>query len=312
MRLDNFDLNLLIAFELLLEERNVTRAAQRANITQSAMSAALARLRQTMNDELLVPHGRRMIATPHAVALAPMVTEAVRNLRVLISSATAFDPASSDRRFEIAASDYISTVLLAPLLPKLKREAPGIELNIQLPTRDSSDLLDDGKLDFQITPAQFLGPDHPSELLFEERHVVVGWQENPVFAGEMNPDAFHSCGHVAVRIAGVATFADKHFMNIDDRRRIEVTAPSFSIVPWLLPGTNLLALMHERLARVFAPLLPLEIRSAPIEIPMMREMIQYHSARSTDAGMQWLKARMLKEVAESPRAYAFCDAPGNR
>ncbi|TCM14040.1 LysR family transcriptional regulator [Novosphingobium sp. PhB165] len=299
MRLDNFDLNLLIAFELLLEERNVTRAAQRANLTQSAMSAALARLRQAMNDELLVAHGRRMIATPHALALAPMVSEAVRNLRVLISGATAFDPATSDRRFEIGASDYISTVLLGPLLPKLKREAPGVEFNIQLPTRHISAILEDGRLDFQITPEQFLSPEHPSELLFEERHVVVGWRENPVFAGEMTPEAFHSCGHVAVRITGVATFADKHFMTVDDQRRIEVTAPSFSIVPWLLPGTNLLALMHERLARVFAPLLPLEIRSAPIEVPLMREMIQYHAARSTDAGMLWLKNRLFAEVAQN-------------
>lgn len=299
MRLDKFDLNLLIAFELLLEERNVTRAAQRANLTQSAMSAALSRLRQAMNDELLVPHGRRMIATPHALALAPMVSEAVRNLRVLISGATAFDPATSDRRFEIGASDYISTVLLSPLLPKLKREAPGVEFSIQLPTRETSAVLEDGGLDFQITPEQFLSPNHPSELLFEERHVVVGWRENPVFKGEITQAAFHSCGHVAVRITGVATFADKYFMSVDDQRRIEVTAPSFSIVPWILPGTNLLALMHERLARVFAPLLPLEIRPAPIEVPLMREMIQYHAARSTDAGMLWLKNRMFEEVAQS-------------
>jgi len=88
-------------------------------------------------------------------------------------------------------------------------------------------------------------------------------------------------------------------MSIDDQRQIEVTAPSFSIVPWLLPGTNLLAVMHERLARVFAPLLPLEIRPVPLEVPPMREMIQYHAGRSTDAGMLWLKSRMLTEAAET-------------
>ncbi|WP_324699408.1 hypothetical protein [Novosphingobium sp. RL4] len=121
--------------------------------------------------------------------------------------------------------------MLGPLLPKLKREAPGVGFNIQLPTREISAVLEDGKLDFQITPEQFLSPEHPSELLFEERHVVVGWRENRVFAGEMTREAFHSCGHVAVRITGVATFADKHFMTVDDQRRIEVTAPSISIVP---------------------------------------------------------------------------------
>ncbi|TCU58831.1 DNA-binding transcriptional LysR family regulator [Novosphingobium sp. PhB57] len=293
MRLDKFDLNLLIALELLLEEQNVTRAAQRLNLTQSAMSAALARLRLALNDELLVPHGRRMVATPHALALAPQVSEAVRSLRALISGATAFDPATSDRRFEIAASDYIATILLSPLLPQLKTEAPNVAINVVLPTRQTSALLEDGKLDFQLTPEQFLSADHPSELLFEERHVVVGWSGNPVFSGEMTEEAFHSCGHVAVRITGVPSFAERHLLAADDRRRIEVTAPSFSLVPWLLPGTHLLALMHERLARLFAPLLPLEIRPAPIAMPPMREMIQYHAARASDAGMIWFKDRLM-------------------
>jgi DNA-binding transcriptional LysR family regulator len=179
MRLDKFDLNLLIALELLLEEQNVTRAAQRLNLTQSAMSAALARLRLALNDELLVPHGRRLVATPHALALAPLVSEAIRNLRVLISGATAFDPATSDRKFEIAASDYISTVLLCPVLRELKAEAPAIEINIVLPTRETSATLEDGKLDFQLTPEQFVSPDHPTELLFEERHVVVDGRKIP-------------------------------------------------------------------------------------------------------------------------------------
>jgi DNA-binding transcriptional LysR family regulator len=293
MRLDKFDLNLLIAFDLLMEEKNVTRAAQRMGVTQSAMSAALGRLRAALNDELLVSHGRRMIATPHAMTLAPQVTETIRTLRTLISGATAFDPTTSTRRFEIAASDYISTVLLCPLLPSLKAEAPGVQFDIALPTHQTGALLEDGKLDFQLTPEQFLHPDHPRELLFEEKHVVIGWAGNPVFQREMDEEAFNSCGHVAVRIAGAPSFVERHLLASDDRRRVEAIAPSFSIVPWMLPGTNLLALMHERLARTYAPLLPLEIREAPIPLPMMREMIQFHAARSTDAGLIWLKNRLV-------------------
>lgn len=300
MRLDKFDLNLLIALELLLEERNVTRAAQRAHLTQSAMSAALGRLRLALNDELLVPHGRKMVATPHALALAPLVSEAIGNLRALISGATAFDPATSDRRFDIAASDYVSTVLLSPMLPKLKKEAPHITINMVLPTHDTALLLDDGKLDFQVTPEDFLSPDHPSELLFEERHVVVGCRSNPVFRTEMTSRAFYECGHVAVRIGGVPTFAERHMAQQGDERRIEVTTISFSLVPWLLPGTGLLALMHERLARTYAPLLNLEIRDVPFPMPAMREMIQYHSARTSDAGLSWFKQRLLTAAKCEP------------
>lgn len=299
MRLDKFDLNLLIALELLLEEQNVTRAAQRLNLTQSAMSAALSRLRIALNDELLVPHGRRMVATPHALALAPLVSEAIGNLRVLISGATAFDPAVSDRRFEIAASDYIATVLISPLLPKLKQQAPNVLINMMLPTRDSQILLEDGKLDFQLTPEQFTSPEHPCELLFEERHVIVGWGENPVFLHEMTEEAFYSCGQVVVRIGGVPTFVERHMLKQEDRRRIEMTSPSFSLVPWMLPGTHLLALMHERLARAYAPLLGLEIRDVPFPMPIMREMIQYHSARATDAGVIWFKQELLDAAQRS-------------
>lgn len=299
MRLDNFDLNLLIALELLLEEQNVTKAAQRLNLTQSAMSAALARLRAALNDELLVPHGRRMVATPHALALAPLVSDAIASLRVLISGATAFDPVLSDRRFDIAASDYISTVLISPLLPELKREAPHVRINMMLPTRDNQMLLDDGKLDFQLTPEEFLSPEHPSELLFEERHVVVGCKNNPVFQSEMTQEAFYSCGQVAVRIGGVPAFVERHMMQQEDRRRIEMTSSSFSLVPWMLPGTTLLALMHERLARAYAPLLGLEIRDTPFAMPIMLEMIQYHSARATDAGVIWLKRKLLDAAHNS-------------
>src|SRR5688572_30072281 len=119
MRLDNFDLNLLVAFDALLEERNVTWAARRLNVTQSAMSASLKRLRDSLGDPILVQHGKAMVPTPHALALAPEVARAIATLRSLISAGTAFDPTKSDRCFKIAASDYVTTVLLVPLLRSL-------------------------------------------------------------------------------------------------------------------------------------------------------------------------------------------------
>src|SRR5690606_23986690 len=101
MRLDNFDLNLLIAFDVLVEERNVTRAAARLNLTQSATSAALKRLRQAMQDDILVQHGKKMIPTSHALRLAPQVAAAIAQLRSLISASATFDPRTSTRRFQI-------------------------------------------------------------------------------------------------------------------------------------------------------------------------------------------------------------------
>lgn len=299
MRLDNFDLNLLVAFEILLEERSVTRAARRLNVTQSAMSASLKRLREGFQDELLVLHGKKMIPTQHALTLAPEVSSALVRLKSLIATGTRFDPATSKRRFRINASDYITTVLLVPLVEILQKEAPGIRLNLSLPNVESAAMLEAGEIDLILTPDEFMEGEHPRELLFEERHVVVGWRENPALSGLMTRETFLNCGHVAVRISGQNTFIENILAKLVPDRRIEVSAQSFIQVPWLLRGTHRLAVMHERLAKVTAPVLDLKIAQSPFQLPLMREMMQHHVTRSHDAGLTWLRNKLSKFAALS-------------
>jgi DNA-binding transcriptional LysR family regulator len=292
MRLDSFDLNLLVALDVLLEERSVTRAARRLNVTQSAMSAALKRLREAFQDELLVLHGKRMVPTAHALTLAPEVGTAIARLRSLIATGTGFDPATSKRRFRIDASDYITTVLLAPLIGILHVEAPDVRLDLALPSAASNQRLENGEIDLLITPDEFLEPDHPRELVFEERHVVVGWRENPVLAGAVTEGIYMASGHVAVRIFDRDTFIESFLYKRAPDRRIEVIAQSFIQVPWLLRGTERLSVMHERLARVAAPVFDLAVADAPFDLPVMREMMQFHVTRSNDAGLAWVRDRL--------------------
>jgi LysR family transcriptional regulator, nod-box dependent transcriptional activator len=296
MRLDNFDLNLLVAFDVLLEERSVTRAASRLNLTQSAMSAALKRLREAFQDELLVLHGKRMIPTAHALTLAPEVASTISRLRSLIATGTGFDPAESKRRFRIDASDYITTVLLAPLIGTLQEEAPGVRLDLALPSAESNRRLEDGEIDLLITPDEFLEGDHPRELLFEERHVVAGWKGNPVFAGALTKDTYFASGHVVVQIFDRDTFIESILYQRVPGRRIEVIAQSFIQVPWLLRGTRRLSVMHERLAKVAAPVFDLAIADAPFVLPAMREMMQHHITRSNDTGLAWLRDRLTQSA----------------
>ena len=292
MRLDHFDLNLLVAFDALLDERSVTRAARRLNVTQSAMSASLKRLRDALGDPVLLQHGKAMIPTPHALALAPEVSAALAALRRLTLPSTGFDPASSSRVFRVAASDYIATVVLAPLLQALEREAPGVRLEIALPADSTSERLAKGEYDVVLTPVDFIDPGHPAELLFEEGHVVVGCATNPLLAATLTREGFASAGHVAVRIDGRNTHIDNELGRLGVVRRVEVHAPSFIQAPWLLPGTRRLALMHERLATLVAPLLGLRIAVAPFAIPPMREMMQFHATRAQDAGLLWLRGKL--------------------
>lgn len=294
MRLDQFDLNLLVAFDALLAERNVTRAAQRLHVTQSAMSASLKRLREALGDPILVQHGKSMIPTPHALTLAPQVAGAIAALRRLIQPSKGFDPALSSRMFRVAASDYIATVVLAPLLTELEQEAPSIRLDISLPSDSTAARLAQGDFDLLLTPGEFIDPDHPAELLFEERHVLVGCERNPIFRQPLTVEAFSAAAHVAVNIDGRATFIERECARRGIVRRVEVHAPSFVQAPFLIPGTRRIALMHERLARIMAPLLGLRMEEPPFELPVMREMMQFHAARCSDEGLAWLRSRLVR------------------
>lgn len=294
MRLDNFDLNLLMAFEALMKERSVTRAAERLNVTQSAMSASLKRLRESFQDEILVQHGKKMIPTQHALALSQEVSSVLIRLKSLIASSTRFDPATSKRRFRLVASDYITTVLIAPLVERLQVEAPGVKLELTPPGTASNTQLEAGEIDLILTPDSFLEGDHPRELLFEEKFVVVGAKDNPLVQEPMSREAFLQGGHVVVRMSNVPAFVERELQNIVPDRRIELTAQSFIQVPWLLTGTNHLSVMHERLARVSAPVFGLALAAPPFPLPNMREMMQHHMARTDDAGLSWLRRRMIE------------------
>jgi LysR family nod box-dependent transcriptional activator len=293
MRLDNFDLNLLLAFDALMEERSVTRAGARLNLSQAGMSASLKRLRAAFQDELLVQHGKKMIPTHRAMELAPRVADTLLQLRSLISAGMEFDPATSQRRFRIEASDYITTVLIVPLLEALEQQAPGLRLELSLPDQGSAERMESGQLDLLITPEVFLQGEHPKDLLFEERHVIVGWSGNPLMQGCITKHDFLESGHVAVKISGRDTFVENALRDQGIYRRVEVTAPLFIQAPWLLPGTKRLALMHERLAKIVAPGLDLRIAASPIHLPPMREMMQYHAARSGDTALGWLRGKLL-------------------
>lgn len=299
MRLDNFDLNLLVAFDALLEERSVTRAADRLNVTQSAMSASLKRLRESFQDDLLVLHGKKMIPTQHALNLVPEVSAALTRLKGLLATSTRFDPATSRRQFRLTVSDYLTTVLIRPLIEFLQIEAPGVRLNLSLPGPESTARLEAGEIDLFLTPDEFLVGEHPRELLFEERHVIVGWRENPLFDAGLTEEIFLQSGQVAVRIANQETFIEAILGRRFPERRIEVSAQSFIQVPWLLRGTNRLSVMHERLARIAAPMFDLAIAEPPFPLPAMREMMQSHAARTNDEGLAWLRSRIRQFANEA-------------
>jgi LysR family nod box-dependent transcriptional activator len=294
MRFKGLDLNLLVAFNVLMESRSVSRAAEQLHLSQPAMSSALGRLREYFGDDLLVLQGKRMFPTAYAESLVPMVQDTLRQIDALISTSTSFDPASSQRTFRLIASDYITAAVIASLSRRLAKTAPTIRLETILPSDGSADLIAQGAFDLLITPEDFINRTQPAELLFEERHVIVGWNGNPLFDGPVSKDDIFNASHVGIQMGNQRTsaFADRMMEQMGRPRRIDVVASSFTVVPWLIIETNRLAFMHERLARQMAGMFPLSIAPIPFEFPIMREMMQYNRARANDEGLQWLREQL--------------------
>ena len=289
MRFQRLDLNLLVALDVLLDERSVSLAADRLCLSQSATSSALGRLRDYFGDDLMVLKGRQMILTSRAEELIDPVRSVLEQIRTTIAIAPEFDPETCDRQIRIMASDYTTEVLLTDALIELEQTAPLMRFEIIGMASSPVDMLERGMIDLLLTVDFALSSDHPSELVFHDDYVVVGDPANPAMQGEMTRELYFELGHVTTRFgkARIPAFDDWFLRRQKQARRIEVVAPSFLSVPGLLLGTKRIATMHRKLATRLCGYLPLVMKEVPFEIPPIREGIQWHLANKNDFAIQW-------------------------
>jgi DNA-binding transcriptional LysR family regulator len=303
MRYKHLDLNLLVALDALLRERNVSRAAEKIHLTQPALSNALSRLREYFADELLVKTGQRMTLTPKGEYLAKPVRELLIRIDSEIMTPPDFDPRSSSRSFSMLVSDYTTTVFVPTLLATLHRIAPLLRIDLQPQTGDPHELLEKGEVDFLIIPAQYVSSRHPSARLFDETYAVVAWTGNPLAQSTLTLDDYLAAGHVATNVgtagSGHRTTLEAWFLgNAGLTRRIEVTAPTMASLAQLVVGTDRLATVHRRVALQARSHLPITIFDPPIELPTLTEMLQWNSVRETDAGLRWFRDLCLRTAGE--------------
>ncbi|MDT7534557.1 LysR family transcriptional regulator [Sphingobium sp. SA2] len=298
MRFDRLDLNLLVALDALLAERSVSLAADRICLSQSATSSALGRLRDYFADDLLVQKGRQMVLTARAEGLVEPVRAVLEQIRSTIAVPPPFDPATSDRTIRIMASDYITEVLLAVSMIDLQQQAPGMRFEIQSLSESLLESLERGAVDLLITIDYAISADHPSQILFEDDYVVVGWNGNPAMAGPMTKELYFALGHVTARFgrARVSAFEDWFVRRQKRQRRLEIVTHSFLSLPGLVIGSQRIATMHRRLATRMAAYLPLTLREVPMDIPPIREAIQWHISSNNDPAIRWVVERIMSDA----------------
>ena len=196
MRFHGLDLNLLVALDALLTHQNVTRAAEQLNLSQSALSGALARLREHFDDELVVPIGRRMEPTPLARTLAGPLHEILLKTRTLVTTTPTFDPQTSNRRISIIASDYSTEILMLDLLADIACEAPGIKISLEEHTTETFERFNRGEINFRIIPERFVFEGHPHERLFDDNYVCVAWKDNQQIGNQLTLEQYQTLQHV--------------------------------------------------------------------------------------------------------------------
>lgn len=300
MRFNKLDLNLLVALDALLTELNISRAAEKIHLSQSAMSNALARLRDYFDDELLVQVGRRMEPTPRAEVLRDAVNDVLRRIEGSISAKPAFLPRQSQREFRISVSDFSLSVLIPRVIARAHAEGPGIRFALMPQVQDPTRSLDRAEVDLLVLPQEFCTPDHPAEEVFRERHVCVVWRDSPLAEGELTRERYMAAGHVVMVPPGAHSSSVEAWMahKLGFERRVEVTSFNFASCMALLQGTDRIATVHGRLARQLAPQLPVVLKESPLPLAEMHQMMQWHRYRTNDPGIEWLRRVFLDSARE--------------
>jgi DNA-binding transcriptional LysR family regulator len=296
MNLQSIDLNLLVVLESLLEERNVTRAAKRIGLSQPAMSNALARLRRTFDDPLLMRTADGMTPTPAAQALIVPVRSALAQLRAALEEKAVFDPTASERTFHLLTSDYAEITLVAPLLRALRETTKVVKLHIQRSTSvfeppSAASLADSFDLAIGFYPDVLsLDARLHSETLWQEENVCIARATHPIIHGKISLKQFAEADHVAqfYKPQGPGII-DTLLAQKGYARHLVVQSPHFAAIPFMVAETDFIATVPERMARLFARQLRLQVLPLPFDLPPFRLTLLWHQRHHTEPAHQWFR-----------------------
>lgn len=291
INLAGVDLNLLVLFDALMAERNVTRAASRVGLTQPAASHALARLRDLFKDALFVRTPKGMAPTALAIEAAGPIRSALDQIREVLTSEQVFDPARSDRIFTIGLSDYAAFLLLPGLLERIESSAPNVQLVVRNTNHVSGlSMIDAG--DVELIIGNFPNPPkHMSEdFLCVEEFVCAGRRDHPAFADKLDIETYLGLRHLHVSLKGEPQgYIDDIIRSRGFHRNVVVTVGHFLIAPFLLASTDAIATEPRRILEPLGKLLNLKLMHPPLDIPPFKVTQIWHKRYDTDQGHKWLR-----------------------
>lgn len=309
MHLQGLDLNLLIALDALLTERNVTRAAERIHISQPGMSSALYKLRQHFSDQLLERVGRTMELTPRGRTLADPVKTILAQIRELSDQSSRFDPAVARRIFRISATTYCCELLATPLISLLRETSPLVSVQFEELSADTADRILDGQIDFAITISARLldkmqthGEFMRSQKLFTDHFVIALSKNNPYAEDTISFDRLCEMGYIETRFGGViAGVSEQLWRQQPKQPHICGWLPNFQLTLDTVGHTDMAAILPSLLVTLHGERCNARSLPVPFEMPILEERLYWHRRNDGDPGHRWM-AQTLEQVVRAVTA----------
>ncbi|MCD4498593.1 LysR family transcriptional regulator [Chromobacterium vaccinii] len=294
------DLNLLQTLEALLEERNVTRAAERLHLSQPAVSAQLARLRDLFGDPLLLPAQRGMRPTAKAEQLLAPLQASLRQVRETMMTHQDFDPAAAGMTLQLACTDYAQAVAAIPLVKRLREAAPGIRVAVRsLETARLQRQMESGEVDLALISQGSAPPGLLTQAMFEDRYALISRPDHPAWRQGVTLARYLEQEHVVVSL-GSGDFGTAVDVALAERglaRRVALSVASFLLVPEIVSQTDFVALMPERL--VSAARVPLDVHPCPFPVRGFDVAMAWHPRNHGHPGQRWIRAMFAALMAEA-------------
>jgi LysR family transcriptional regulator, nod-box dependent transcriptional activator len=306
MQLNRFDLNLLIALDALVHEKNVTRAAERVFVSQPAMSAALQKLRDYFEDPLLVRVGRDMQLTPRGLSLVEPVREALLRIQATLGTQPSFDPATVQRTFTLIVSADGLLRVMPTVLRRLAQEAPGVRCHVEHFSETTLSRLEYGDADLflGLNSLRLFGlREFPETLrivdLRRVKWVCVVARDHPSVGDHITEQQYLGLPHVFGWPSG-HTIALEELVRrlLSAELDVRATTQGLLEIPFLLAGTQMVATLPEHLAHKLAQLAPVKILPLPFETPDTREVVLWHKRNEPDPGHAWLREIVIATARE--------------
>lgn len=302
INLASIDLNLLVVFDALMSERNVTRAGKKIGLSQPATSNALSRLRGLFEDELFVRTPDGMQPTPKAINLAHPIQQVLLKIQSTLAKESPFSPDISERLFSIGMADHGELVILPQLMHQLESVAPKIKIRVRSLDRQAAlKMLDKDDLDLVVGFFPEYSSWHQEKLLFREKFVGVCRQDNEMIAEKVSIEDYLAASHLLVSPSNedMTGLVDKLLQQQDLKRHISMAVPHFLVAPFILSKTDLIATLAERVAKTYAEILGLKIFSLPLEAGGFPVSMLWHSKNNSDPAHTWLREVIAQVCSEN-------------